>query len=133
MSECQKRALKGWAKVLAIMTLVVTIVAGVALEQEWAMLLLLLITFGYFAILIGCVVCEVILWWRCLGVLNTPDEKDVYSWFKLNITDDSIDDAIYDLEQDYVSYVEALGKDGTIKVLEKLKRVKRPKFFNFWY
>ena len=82
MTDTQKKCVKKWMLNLFIIAIVIITIVGIAYNQNWAIAIVMIVSFAMVGFIVASWVCCAINEWRIMGVL-TPEEYQVYKWYSV--------------------------------------------------
>lgn len=133
MNEFQKRVVRTWMYVLGGIAFVVFMFASCCHDWWLGKAIVIAVLGGYMAFAIVILLMEAVMRWRIRGACECEADLDVAFFFRATIQENRFEETIERLEQEKISSLSALGKDGTIETLKRFSQVKRPKFLWWEY
>ncbi len=133
MNEFQKRVVRTWVYVLGSISFVVSMLASCCHDWWPGQAIVIAVLGGYMAYAIVNLLMEAVMRWRIRGACQCEADLDVAYFFRATIQENRFEETIERLEQEKISPLSALGKDGTIETLKRFSQVKRPKFLWWEY
>lgn len=133
MNEFQKRVVRTWMYVLGGIAFVVFMFASCCHDWWLGQAIVVAVLGGYMAFAIVILLMEAVMRWRIRGACECEADLDVAFFFRATIQENRFEETIERLEQEKISFLSALGKDGTIETLKRFSQVKRPKFLWWEY
>ena len=133
MNEYQKRVVRVWLNILGGIAFIIFMFASIGYNWWLGQAIVIAVLAGFMAFAIMGLLMEAVMRWRLRGVCQCDADLDVLFWFRATIAENRYDETIEQLEQEKVSSLSALGKQGTIDTLRRFQQVKRPKFLWWEY
>lgn len=133
MNEFQKRVIKTWLYILGGIAFVVFMFASCCHDWWLGQAIICTVLGSYMAFAVIVLLMEVVMRWRIRGACQCEADLDVAFWFRTAIQENRFDEYIEKVEKEQISWVSALGKQGTIDTLKRFSQVKRPKFLWWEY
>lgn len=133
MNEFQKRIVKMWLNILGGIAFVVFMLASCCYDWQLGQAVLIAVLGGYMAFAVIALLMEAVMRWRIRGACECEADLNVAYFFRATIQENRFEKTIERLEQEKISPLAALGKQGTIETLKRFSQVKRPKFLWWEY
>ena len=81
MTDTQKKCVKKWMLNLFITSIALTTLVGIACNQNWAFVIVMIAFVAMVGFIVAFWVCSLINEWRIMGVL-TPEEYQIYKLYR---------------------------------------------------
>lgn len=133
MNKYQKRVVAVVLNIIGLIGFIVLMFASIGYNWWLGQAIVIAVLAGFMGFAVVLLVMEAVMRWRLRGACQCDADLDVLFWFRATIQENRFDETIERLENEQVSSLSALGKQGTIDALRRFQQVKRPKFLWWEY
>lgn len=133
MNKYQKRVVAVILNIIGLIGFIVLMFASIGCNWWLGQAIVIAVLAGFMAFAVIVLAMDAVMRWRLRGACQCDADLDVIFWFRATIAENRFDETIERLENEEVSWLSALGKQGTIDTLRRFQQIKRPKFLWWEY
>lgn len=99
MNQTQKNCITFWAELLLTVTVGISLLVGICLNQLWAFIISAILLAAGLGYVVAIWIAERVYLWRIMGIL-TPREWEVAKWYRFSLLSGGPTDIIDSLAQE---------------------------------